>query len=218
MTDFDHSIANSDETQSNDYRQMKERDIFYFNDISGLNAAGHTKAIINLRWYEKNSDGTETDIREITVQKPVVYIMKRPGYINLFLNFMRRIDVDLQNCWDLITDYFNPTNSVSYTEEEYESGLVSGNDGTEDRLVYFPLLEVRLSPIGKEMEYIVIGVNPASVSLAAPSPAGEPCVLQMVFEEDFFIVETELDQLDIEQMQREIIAELQEGSALDLMR
>lgn len=218
MADFEQSFEKSDDIHGGDYHEMTKRDIAYFNDISGLNAAGHTKAILNLRWYEKNSDGTETEIREITVQKPVVYIMKRPGYVNLFLNFMRRIDMDLHNCWDLITDYFNPSNSVSYTEEEYESGLVFGEDGTPERLVYFPLLEVRLSPIGKEMEYIIIGVNPASVSLAAPNPSGEPCVLQMVFEEDFFIVENELEQMDIEQMKREIIAELQEGTALDLMQ
>lgn len=218
MSDLEQTTDTLIDAQPDVYQQSRKRDIEYFNDISGVNAAGRTKAILNLRWYEKNSDGTETEIREINVQKPVAYIMKRAGYVNLFLNFMRRIDVDLQNCWDLIMDYFNPANSVSYTEEEYETGVMCSEDGAPERLVYFPLLEVRLSPIGRETEYIIIGVNPASVSLAAPDPSGEPCVLQMVFEEDFFIAETDIEQLDMELLKREIMAELQDGTALDLMR
>lgn len=214
MSDFEQSV---EALHGGENTQNQKRDIEYFQDISDVNAAGRTKAILNLRWYEKNSDGTETEIREINVQKPVVYIMKRAGYVNLFLNFMRRIDMDLQNCWDLITSYFHPANSVSYTQEEYETGVFYSEDGTPERLVYFPLLEVRLSPIGRETEYIIIGVNPACVFLSAPNPSGEPCVLQMVFEEDFFIVETDLEQLDMELLKKEIIAELQDGTALNLM-
>lgn len=200
-----------------DSSAQKKRDIDFMQDISGTNAAGHTKAIVNLRWYEKNSDGTETQIREVQMQKPIVYIMKRAGYVNLFLDFKRRIDVDLKNCWDLISAYFNPVNSVSYTEDELESGVFNNGAGTMDRLVYFPLLEVRLSPIGRELEYIITGLNPASCSLAARDPSGEPCVLQMVFEESWFVVNSDLEQLDIREIEQEIIEEMKAGETLNLM-
>ena len=198
------------------FPQMK-RDIDFMQDISGTNAAGHTKAIVSLRWYEKNSDGTETEVREVQIQKPVVYIMKRAGYVNLFLDFMRRIDVDLRNSWDLISAYFNPINSVSYTEEELESGIFNNGEGTKDQLVYFPLLEVRLSPIGRELDYIIVGLNPASCSLAARDPSGEPCVLQMVFEESWFVVNSDLEQIDLKELELELIEEMKAGNTLDLM-
>ncbi len=194
------------------------RDIDFFNDISGVNNAGRTKAIVSLRWYEKNSDGSETEVREILpMQKPIVHIFKHPGYVNLHLDFGRRIDVDLNNTWNLIMDYYDPLNSVSYTEEELESGIFNNGDGTPDRLVYFPLLQVLISPIGRETEYLITGVNPVCAHVTPRDLSGEPCVIQMTFEEDWFVVNSEIEKVDIEEMKREIIAEIQAGEAKNFM-
>ncbi len=193
------------------------RDIDFFNDISGTNGAGHSKATINLRWYEKNSDGTETEIREMVVQKPVVHIIKRPGYVNVFLDFSRRIDVDLNNAWTLISDYFSPLNSVSYTDEELESGIFNANDGRGDRMVYYPLLEVRMSPTGRETDYIIIGLNPVCANVTPKAVDGEPCVIQLAFDEAFFVVNSDLEPIDIEDIRRELIEEIQSGEFKDYM-
>lgn len=191
------------------------RDIDYFKDISGTTINGRTKAHVTLRWYEKNSDGSETPIREVSSQKAVVHIIKRPGYINLYLDFGRRIDVDLHNTFNVIQEFFNPLNSVSYTEEEYENGIF--NDGTQDRLVYFPMLSVYLSPVGKETEYIIIGANPACAHLTCRDVSGEPCVIVMTFEEGWFIVDTP-DQIDMNELQREVMESMHSGEALNFMK
>lgn len=194
------------------------RETDFFNDISGTNVAGHTKAIVQLRWFEKNSDGTETEIREIPpMQKPIVYIAKHPGFVNLFLDFGRRIDVDLANSWNLLMDYFSPLNSVSYTEEEIEAGVFNNGEGTEDRLVYFPLLQVRISPAGRETDYLIIGLNPVCCSISPRDLSGEPCVIQMTFEEDWFVVNSDIDKVDIEEVKRELIEEIEAGEARSFM-
>ena len=218
MSEYNQHPDTASQHGPQDAAQRSKRDIDYFKDISGPNAAGRTKATVSLRWFEKNSDGTETEVREIQpLQKPVVYITKRAGYTNLFLDFGRRIDVDLNNMWDLIMAYFDPINSVSYTEEELESGIYNNGEGGEDRLVYFPLLQVRLSPIGRETEYIIVGLNPILPALSPRDPSGEPCVIQLAFEEDWFVADADLERIDMEEMKREVMEELKAGEAMRYM-
>lgn len=213
------SAATNADSQSTAQAQASptpgKRDIEYFKEISGRNVSGQTKAIIGLRWFEKNSDGSETEIQEVQMQKPIVYIIKRAGYVNVFLDFQRRNDVDLRNFWDLRTAYFDPSNSVSYTEEELDSGIYNNGPGTPDRLVYFPLLQLMISPIGKESQFIIVGLNPASITLSAPDPTGEPCVVHLIFEESFFVVNDELEKIDLETLYQEEIQLIESGEALN---
>lgn len=194
------------------------RDIDFFNDISGTNAAGRTKAIVSLRWFEKNSDNTETEIREIPMlQKPIVQISKHLGYVKLYLDFGRRIDVDFNNMYNMIMDFFSPLNSVSYTMEELETGVFNNGDGTPDRLVYYPLLQIMLSPIGKETDYLIMGMNPFYFGVCPRDLSGEPTMIQMVFEDHWFVVDSKIDKIDVEEMKREVIEEIQSGEAKNFM-
>lgn len=202
---------------STDGKEKLMRDIDFYNDISGKNAAGRSKATVGLRWFEKNSDGSETEVMEIEpIQKPIVNIVKRFGYVNVFLNYGRRIDVDLRNAWEMLMSYFSPVNSVSYTEEELESGVFNLGDGTPDRLVYFPLLQVIFSPVGHESEYVITGLNPVSVSITPIDITGEPCVIQMVFDDEWFFV-SDVEQIDAEQIKQELIESIQQGEYQDYM-
>lgn len=178
-------------------------------DISGAGVGGHPKAHVVLRYYEQYSDGTTMDLNHITMDKPILSVFKHAGYVNVSLDFGQREDMDLRMAWNMLTEYSKPINSVSYLPEEIESGYYTV-DGLK-KMVYFPMFEVVLSPIGKENEYEMRGINPLFFTLSPTNPmAPEPCVLQLTFSEDFFIILDNIEDYDLVMMKEEVQQELAE--------
>lgn len=176
-------------------------------DISGVAPGNRPKAHVMFRYYEQYSDGSTRDIQVISIDKPIVSVFKHPGFVNVLLDFHQRTDMDLRMVWSMLTDYSNPINSIDYLPEELESGFYEENG--EKKMVFFPLLELTLSPIGRENEFQMHGVNPAFFSLSSNSPVEiEPCVLQLTFPESWFIVDEELGHIDLNEMKRDIMDEL----------
>ena len=188
--------------------KQNPRDIERLIDISGCNSDGGPKGRIFFRYYHQFDNNETRDIQEpIIIEKPIIYISKRGGYANVFLDFRSRNDMDLRVLWDLLQDYIRPENSVSYLPEELASGAYETPEGMKP--VYFPVLELALSPIGKESEYIIIGYNPAFFTLAPIEPRSEPCVVQFTFDEENFFVFNDLKPVDYSGIQAEVLAELE---------
>ena len=143
----------------------------------------------------------------LTIDKPIINIFKHAGFVNVFLDFGSRDDMDLRVIWDVLMEYSRPANSVSYLPEELESGFYNTEDGP--KMVYFPVLSLALSPIGREDSYMVHGYNPILFSLAANDPRGEACVLQFAFPEETFSVVTDLAPIDPNEIHSEILEELE---------
>lgn len=174
--------------------------------ISGATGQGRPKAHVLLNYYEQYSDGTTKDIQMLSMDKPIVNIFKHAGFVNVYLDFGSRTDMDLRVMWDLLCEYRRPANSVSYLPEELESGFYETPDGP--KMVYFPVLDLALSPIGQESSFMIHGYNPAFFTLAPNSTTGEACVIQFTFLEDTFTIVDELDQLDPGRINSEIAEEL----------
>lgn len=180
----------------------------YFTDISGCDKLGKPKAHVSLNFSLRYGDGRSIEQQELTIpQKPIVSVFKHAGYVNVYLDFFSREDTDLALAWQLLSDYSNPENSVDWTEEELESGVYLGEDDKE-HMIYFPLLELVLSPIDKETDYIMCGLNPAFYTLQPNNPKGDPCVLQFTFPEDWFFINDEIDPVDRLAIQNELDEEL----------
>ncbi len=179
-------------------------------DISGPSADGRPKAHVLLHVYDKFHDGTEKEIHQpMMVIKPFVHIFKddEPGYINVALDFGHHNDMDLRVIWDFLMEYADPTNSVSYTAEELDSGAYETPEGK--KMVYYPVLDLALSPVGREESYMIRGLNPAFFTLAPGNGIREVCVLQFTFPEESFFVVKDLDRVDHELIHSETKAELE---------
>lgn len=176
-------------------KSKSEKDREYLVDISGPGVGNRPKAHVIIRYFEQYHDGTTKDIQVLSFEKPIVNIFAHAGYTNVMLDFHSRSDQDLRMAWSLYTEYSNPINSVSYLPEEMERGFYTEN-GTE-KMVYFPMLEVILSPIGKESEYEIHGLNPAFITLApANVQSQEPCVMQFTFDSSWFHIVDQLEPID----------------------
>lgn len=177
----------------------------YFADISGENEFGRPKARFMMRYYISYSDGTEDEIENLVIEKPIFSIFKHAGFVNVRMDFEQSIDQDLRDVWEMLEEYSQPINSVSYLPEEIESGYYT--DSTGEHLVFFPMIDLTISPIGKEKDYVMLGINPAFYTLQPRDPSGVPCVIQLTFPEDWFVV-TESPTLDVDDIQREVVQEL----------
>lgn len=183
------------------------RDVERIVDISGPTVDGRTKAHVLLHYYDQYSDGTIKDIQIMSIDKPIVNIFKHSGFVNVYLDFGSRFDHDLKVMYDLLTEYKKPSNSVSYLPEELESGYYETPEGP--KMVYFPVLNLALSPIGKEDVYMIHGYNPAFFTLAPSQIHGDVCVIQFTFMEETFSVVNELKRVDPHQIQHEVMQELE---------
>jgi len=189
-------------------KQQHPRDTERIIDISGTTPEGNPKGRIFLRYYHQYDNNVTRDVQEpLIIEKPVISISKRAGYANVYLDFGSRNDMSLRVLWDLLMDYNRPENSVSYLPEELEAGEYDTPEGKKP--VYFPVLELALSPIGKESEYMIIGLNPAFFTLAPSEPKAEPCVVQFTFDEENFFVFNDLKPVDYSAVQAEVLAELE---------
>lgn len=189
-------------------QKMHPRDVERFIDISGATPEGRPKGRILLRYYHQYDLNETRDVQEpLTIEKPIISVFKRAGYANVYLDFGSRYDRDLRVLWDLLTEYCKPENSVSYLPEELEAGEYDTPAGKKP--VYFPVLELALSPIGKEAEYMFIGYNPAFFTLQPSNPTSEPCVVQFTFDEENFFVFNDLKPIDYSAIQAEVLAELE---------
>lgn len=198
-----HSLADSAGAAVSTHPSDVERIV----DISGSTPQGRPKAHVLLHHYEQYSDGTIKDIHTMTVDKPIVSIFKHAGFVNVFLDFGNSHDQDLKIMYDLLTEFQKPSNSVSYLPEELESGFYQTPEGP--KMVYFPILNLALSPIGKESSYMLHGYNPAFFTLAPNNVHGSPCVIQFTFMEETFAVVNDLERTDPAQVQAEVLAELE---------
>lgn len=185
----------------------RPRDTDRFIAISGATQAGRPKAHILLNHYLQYSDGTTKEIHMLTMDKPIVNIFKHAGFVNVYLDFGRRTDMDLRMMWDTLSEYSSPSNSVSYLPEELESGYYETPEGPQ--LVFFPVLDLAISPIGKEDSFIIHGYNPAFFTLAPNAPDGDACVIQFTFMEETLTVVDDLTPVDHERIQSEIHEELE---------
>lgn len=182
------------------------RDVDRIVEISGPAKDGRSKAHVLLNYYEQYSDGTKKEIQTMTMDKPIVSIFKNAGYVHVYLDFGSRNDMDLRTMWSLLVEYSRPANSVSYLPEELESGYYTTPDGPQ--MVFFPVLDLAISPIGSEDSFMLFGYNPVFFTLAPNNPMGAPCVVQFTFAEETFAVVNDLDRVDPNQIQMEIMDEL----------
>jgi len=172
-------------------------------DISGVDKDNKTKAHVVLRHVETYSDGTTKEIESVVIIKPVVYVFKHAGYVNVRLDFGDPRDQDLWYIWQILDRYSKPENSVSYLPEEIESGVYIDNEKRK-RLVYYPTLQLSLSPIGEETNYQMVGFNPIFYTLQPQSPNGKPTVLQFTFPEEWFLIVDKIDPIDMETLYQEV--------------
>lgn len=185
----------------------RPRDVERFVAISGTNPAGRPKAHVLLNYYLQYSDGSTKEIHMLTMDKPIVNIFKHAGFVNVYLDFGSRADMDLRMMWDTLSEYSSPSNSVSYLPEELEAGYYETPEGPQ--MVFFPVLDLAISPIGKEDSFMIHGYNPAFFTLAPNSPNGDACVIQFTFMEETFTVVEDLSPVDHEHIQSEIHEELE---------
>lgn len=185
----------------------------YFIDISGRNELNKPKAHVSLIFSLRFNDGTAIEKQQLTIsQKPIVSVFKHAGYVNVYLDFLSCEDNDLALAWNLLSDYSSPENSIDWSDEELESGCYIGEDEKEHQ-IYFPMIELILSPFGRETEYIMRGLNPAFYTLQPNDPKGFPCVLQLTFPEDWFFVDDKIDPIDLESLRKEVSEEFGMTSA-----
>ena len=185
------------------FRKAPPRAAERYKEISGKDRSGRTKCELILRHYLHYSDGTTKDIEEVIhIRKPVVNIFSAAGWVNVFLDFGRRTDEDLRLVWNLLSNYMQSKNSVSYLPEEISQGYYIGEDGNEN-LVYFPMVELALSPLGHEMEYMIHGFRPLLYALVGASPEQDLTVLHLVFKDNLFVVDEQVGDLDLVAIQRE---------------
>lgn len=178
------------------------RDVKHMIDISGPTPEGRTKAHVILRYVEFFSDGTEKELDSVIIEKPIVYVFKHAGFVNVRLDFNSSGDLDLKYIYRILEDYSNPANSVSYLPEEAINGIY--NDGEKDRLVYYPFITLALSPIDNESEYQIIGMNPLCYCLQPRDlTSPEPTVIQFTFDEDWFIISDDVEPIDMEALYQE---------------
>lgn len=187
------------------------RELDCFADISGRDDYGRPKARIQMRYYTYFSDGREEEHQVVMVEKPILSVFKHINYIthesfvNVRMDFDQAIDQDLREIWLMLDEHSSPVNSVDYTPEERESGFYTDAQG--QHLVYYPTIELLISPVNQEGRYAMIGVDPAFYTLDPKEPGGQPCVLQLTFPESGFLI-VEPVPLDPEKIQREALQEL----------
>lgn len=183
-------------------------------EVSGLNEYDSPNAQLVFVHSNRYSDGTSVIIQQLDLpQKPVIQCFKHAGYVNVLIDFLSRDDVDLAMVWDLLSVYSNPENSIDWSEEELETGIYTDADG-QANMVYFPMLELVILPSAKlnlqlpaEL-FQLHGMNPLFYTLQPNGPKGEPCVLQLTFAEDWFVLEDDIAPLDMEQIRNEVMEEL----------
>ena len=190
-------MENNNNTSDNDL------DIQRIIDISGMDLDKKPKAHVVLRHVDTYSDGTTREIASAVIIKPIVYVFKHAGYVNVRLDFGDPRDHDLSYFWQILDRYSQPENSVSYLPEEIESGIYIDSNKRK-RLVYFPTIHLTLSPIGKETDYQMVGFNPIFYTLQPQAPNGKPTVLQFTFPEEWFLIVDKLDPIDMEEMYKEV--------------
>lgn len=189
--------------ENNNLSSDTRLDIQRIIDISGVDKDNKTKAHVVLRHVETYSDGTTKEIESVVIIKPVVYVFKHAGYVNVRLDFGDPRDQDLWYIWQILDRYSKPENSVSYLPEEIESGVYIDNEKRK-RLVYYPTLQLSLSPIGEETNYQMVGFNPIFYTLQPQSPNGKPTVLQFTFPEEWFLIVDKIDPIDMETLYQEV--------------
>ena len=211
LSDGSHSDDSSSETEP----PAKPRPEKRFQEISGMDSSGRTKCEIFLRHYLMYSDGTTKEVEEVHIRKPIVYIFAAGGYVNVFLDFFRRTDDDLRLAWSVVQNYMNPANSAFFLPEEVEQGYYITEDGRQE-LVYYPFLELAISPLGHEQEYMIHGYRPLLYANVSPAPDKDLTVLQLVFKDNLFIVDEEVGEIDRYSVQQEALNEAQMEMAGEL--
>lgn len=177
-------------------------------DISGLDEYSRPKAHVALTYGNHYSDGQIQVKQELFLPvKPVVHVFKHAGFVNVMLDFLSTDDGDLAMAWDLVSNYSRPENSVDWSFEELDSRVYIDKTGKEHP-IHFPMLELVLSPIGREVEYQFHGTNPAFYTLQPNGPKGGPCVLQLTFTADCFTLVDDIEPIDIDTIRNEVMEEL----------
>lgn len=199
-----------DSTQAN---SITPRDKERFVALSGPGPNGRPKARLLLRHYIMYSDGTDQELDSMVMEKPILSIFQHAGYVSVSMDFKRVIDQDLSMAWKILKNYDRPENSVSWLPEEIDSGYYLDENGDE-KMVYFPMIDLTISPIGQETEYSMTGLNPVMYTLRPGSPTGEVTVLELIFSDEFFVV-ADTSSLNYDQIQAEAMSELPDaqGSA-----
>jgi len=194
-------------------KRPRARDRFI--QVSGTDQFGKPKTHVIFTFSERYSDGSSKVLQEVSVsKKPILSVFSNEGFVDVTMDFRSRDDVDLNLALQLIGEYQRPINSVDWLPEEIEQDFYIGEDG-EQHLLYWPVLEVAISPLNKELEFMLTGINPPFFTLQ-PSmtthPSGssfEPCVLHFTFLQDWFTVSEDLhEHVDLDAMREEVIQEL----------
>lgn len=175
-------------------------------EISGADRLGKTKATCFLRSYLHYSDGTTKEVEEMQLNKPIVNIFASGGFVNVFLEFGRRTDEELNLAFDMITRYMSASNSAVFLPDEVAQGYFI-NEAGEDELVYYPILELAISPLGHEREYMIHGYRPLLYGMVGPTPTSDLTTLQIVFKDNLFIVDEHAGSIDYAAVERDAMEE-----------
>ena len=183
-------------------------------EVSGLNEYDMPNAQLFIVHSNRYSDGTAVVLQQLDLPpKPVVHCFKHAGYVNVLIDFLSRDDADLAMAWDLLTSYSSPENSIDWSEDELNTGIYTDLDG-RDCMVYFPMVELVILPSAKINSqttndlYQLHGMNPLFYTLQPNGPKGEPCVLQLTFAEDWFVLDDDIAPVDMDQIRNEVMEEM----------
>ncbi len=172
-----------------------QRDQERYMEISGPDRSGHTKGRLFMRHYLQYSDGTTKEIEELEMVKPIINIFSAGGYVNLFLEFKSRTDVDLAKAFACIQRYFDTSNGVTFTEDEMTQGFYTNEVG-EDEQVFTPVLEISISPLGHEFEYMIHGFRPLLYAMVGREPENDLNILELVFKDKLFLIDDNIGTID----------------------
>jgi len=76
-------------------------------------------------------------------------------------------------------------------------------------MIFYPMLELAISPVQKETEFMILGMNPLTFTLAPNNPKSrEACVLQFTFAEEWFHVSENLN-VDLYEIHQEVMNEIE---------
>ena len=134
-------------------------------EISGVDEFGKGKCTISIQPQRCDADGNvvNTDDEFIT-EKPVVHLFKQAGgYVLVDFVFDSINDVDLQNMYAILVDFFAAINSASDDELD------------------FPLFALSIIPNVLEGRFFAMGFNPIFYALAPDDVYGEPRIIRTAF-------------------------------------
>ena len=195
---------------------MKEYEMIQ--SLSGKDESGHPKAGIGIYHEILGTDDSAIMVEEVYVEKPEIRIFKDfNNIVRIDVVYEFPDDMDLDEQYALLERFFQPKNSVEFSEEELnlqqeqheeeESGVEIPE---EEKIVLYQhaltLNIISLSPRGKIS--LTTMDNPLFYSLVPERPTEPARILRMVFQVNDVLF-SEISEEDSEFMERSVLDELE---------